>query len=60
MSMDFQKLLERYLNEIRPDKETLDCILMLSRVVVSSKHIFQLFSVYAYEQGVNDERRGIK
>ena len=50
--MEFTELLERYLNETRPDKETLDCLLMLSRVVLSSgKHIFQEFTLWAYEQG---------
>ena len=50
--MEFTELLERYLNETRPDKETLDCLLMLSRVVTkSSGHPFQEFTLWAYDEG---------
>ncbi len=57
MSIDFSELLERYLNETRPDKETLDCLLMLSRVVVKSeKYPLQLLVMYAYDKGIEDRR----
>ena len=50
--MEFTELLQRYLNENNPSTETVNCLAMLSRVVLSSgKHIFQEVILWAYDEG---------